>query len=167
VPVAEAGLLPARPERTPERVATPAHRPRPSPPAAPAARGVANGTPDGPADGVAGGEIGGQTGGTVGGHGDVPVPAEQVEHPPVVVSRVVPAYPSLARAQGLEGLVVLRVIIDRGGGVEPAIVVTRSLAGLDEAAVAALRRWRFDPGRDHDGQPVRVVLEVPMRFQLR
>jgi outer membrane biosynthesis protein TonB len=38
---------------------------------------------------------------------------------------------------------------------------------LDDAAAQALRRWRFRPARDHTNQPVRVILEVPVRFVLR
>jgi len=38
---------------------------------------------------------------------------------------------------------------------------------FDAAAVAALHQWRFEPGRDRDGKPVRVLIEVPIRFQLR
>jgi len=76
-------------------------------------------------------------------------------------------YPPLVRARGLEGQVVLRAIVDSTGAVEPAITVTRSIPGLDAAAIVALHRWRFEPGRDRDGRPLRVVLEVPIRFQLR
>jgi len=38
---------------------------------------------------------------------------------------------------------------------------------LDQAAIDALRRWRFSPGRDREGSAVRVLLEVPLRFTLR
>jgi len=58
-------------------------------------------------------------------------------------------------------------VIDRTGRVEEHIVVARSVAQLDDAAVTALRQWTFTPGRDHDGHTVRVQIEVPIRFQLR
>jgi outer membrane biosynthesis protein TonB len=38
---------------------------------------------------------------------------------------------------------------------------------LDDAAVAAFRQWRFHAGRDDRGEPVRVVVQVPIRFRLR
>jgi periplasmic protein TonB len=63
--------------------------------------------------------------------------------------------------------VLLRAVVDRGGHVEESIIVARSVPLLDDAAVAALRQWHFTPGRDRDGRPVRVQIEVPMRFQLR
>jgi protein TonB len=86
---------------------------------------------------------------------------------PVVVSRVLPVYPPRARAHGVEGQVLLRAVVDRLGHVEQEIEVLRSIPLLDEVAVAALRRWHFTPGRDGAGQLVRVLLEVPIRFQLR
>jgi protein TonB len=45
--------------------------------------------------------------------------------------------------------------------------VLKSVAPLDAAAIAAVRQWRFRPARDADGRPVRVIMEVPVRFVLR
>ena len=45
--------------------------------------------------------------------------------------------------------------------------MTRSIALLDAAAVAAVRQWRFRPARSADGTPVRVRMEIPVRFVLR
>jgi protein TonB len=78
-----------------------------------------------------------------------------------------PTYPPLARARGLEGRVILTAVVDQQGRVEAAITVTQSMPLLDAAAVEAFRQWRFEPGRDRDGRPVRVRIEVPIRFQLR
>jgi hypothetical protein len=46
-------------------------------------------------------------------------------------------------------------------------VVIRSIPPLDGPAIAALRQWHFAPGANREGEVVRVVLEVPVRFQLR
>ena len=73
----------------------------------------------------------------------------------------------MARARSLEGRVVLRAVVDRQGHVEQAITVVDSQPTFDAAAIDALRQWRFQPGRDHDGTTVRVLIEVPIRFQLR
>ncbi len=78
-----------------------------------------------------------------------------------------PAYPGAARAQGIEGEVVLRAIVDQDGAVERNIVVVQSIPQLDQAAIQALRQWRFEPGRDAADHPVRVLIEVPLRFRLR
>jgi protein TonB len=92
---------------------------------------------------------------------------DTVEHPPIPTSRVLPVYPGAARARGLEGEVVLRAIVDQHGAVEPNVVVVESVPLLDQAAIEALRQWRFEPGRDNDNRAVRVLIEVPLRFRLR
>ncbi len=93
--------------------------------------------------------------------------ADQVEHPPIPLRRVMPLYPAQARARGIGGEVVLRAIIARDGHVEKDIVIAQSSPMFDQPAIDALRQWHFEPGRDRDGRPVRVILEVPIRFQLR
>jgi protein TonB len=51
--------------------------------------------------------------------------------------------------------------------VEHEIKVIESIPILDQAAISAVRQWRFTPGRDRNGTPVRVLLQVPLRFMLR
>ena len=121
----------------------------------------------GQAEAVVAGISGGVTGGVVGAAGNGPVPAGQVATPPSLVRRVEPRYPAEARRQELAGLVVVEAILDRHGRVEPGLRVLRSIPTLDEEALAAVRQWRFRPARDRDGSPVRVILEVPIRFVLR
>lgn len=154
----------------PRRLVAPQKRKRaapPSPAQAALPRGEPEGSVGGVVGGVVGGEVGGVLGGVVGGHGDAPIPTDRVEHPPVIIARVLPDYPRAARARGLEGRVVLRAVVGRDGRVEEAITVAESAAMFDASAIAALRQWRFEPGRDRDGKPVRVLIEVPIRFQLR
>lgn len=110
---------------------------------------------------------GGQPGGVVGGQGTAPLAVNQVANPPILLSRVMPQYPRRALQRGIEGLVLLEAILDRDGHVEDNIKILQSIPSLDEAAVRALRQWRFRPARDHRHQPVRVILEVPVRFVLR
>ena len=97
---------------------------------------------------------------------EAPLRLDQVAHPPVLVSRVDPDYPEVARLKEIEGRVVLEAIVDREGRIETGVKVLKSVAMLDKAAIEALRQWRFTPGRDANGQPVRVILEVPIRFVL-
>ena len=110
---------------------------------------------------------GGEGTGTGGGIGEGSQLYTTVAHPPVAVSRVLPEYPDAARSRDLEGEVVLRAIVDRHGAVERDVVVVESVPMLDRAAIAALRQWRFEPGRDTNNRAVRVVIEVPLRFRLR
>lgn len=129
--------------------------------------GQTAGAAAGAAAGVVGGVAGGQAGGVVGGRGSGPVPAGQVAHPPTVVARVDPQYPRPARLAGIEGRVVLEAILDTQGRIGTDIKVVRSIPQLDDAAVTALRRWRFKPARNERGEAVAVILEVPIRFVLR
>lgn len=84
---------------------------------------------------------------------------------PVLLKRVHPVYPELARQAELEGVVVLKVGIDEFGTVKEALVL-ESVGGLDEAALDAIFQWQFQPARQRD-VPVPVWIVVPIRFSLR
>ena len=84
---------------------------------------------------------------------------------PAKVFDVPPAYPVIARSAGLEGIVILQATIDLDGRVDD-VQVLRSIPLLDEAAVAAVRQWRYTPTR-LNGQPVAVVMTVTVSFRLR
>jgi len=98
---------------------------------------------------------------------DEPLAAESVAHPPEIETYVVPDYPPKARAKGIEGRVMLSVVIDKTGKVEDKIDVVDSIPMLDQAAIDAVRRWSFTPGRDEGGHPVKVQMEVPVPFALK
>jgi len=135
-----------------------------------AANGAGLGGGGGAGSGSGGGTgsgSGGEGTGTGGGIGDGSQLYSTVAHPPVAVFRVLPEYPDAARSRDLEGEVVLRAIVDRHGAVERDVVVVESVPLLNQAAIAALRQWRFEPGRDANNRTVRVVIEVPLRFRLR
>lgn len=77
-----------------------------------------------------------------------------------------PDYPRAARRAGWEGRVILRVTVGAdGAGAEVAVAVSSGHAVLDEAALAAVRRWRFQPAT-RAGRPVAARLDVPIRFRL-
>lgn len=77
-----------------------------------------------------------------------------------------PRYPERCRRQGVEGTVLLRLHIDDTGGVTEVSVLERASRLLDRAAIAAARKWRFEPAREH-GAPVDSVLDKQVVFQLR
>lgn len=87
------------------------------------------------------------------------------DEPPAVVTQVVPVYPDLAREAGVDGTVMLRVLVGKDGRVKD-VHVDRSIALLDEAAVSAARQWVFTPALSN-GHPVMVWVAVPVRFSLR
>lgn len=86
-----------------------------------------------------------------------------IEAPRKVVD-VAPRYPEFARQARREGLVILEVTINELGGVAD-VQVLRSAPGLDQAAVEAVRQWRFSPAR-LNGTPIPVVMTVTVNFKL-
>ncbi len=74
----------------------------------------------------------------------------------------VPLYPPQARAAGVQGAVVVEVIINELGAVTDARVV-RSVPLLDEAALAAVRKWRFEPSVVN-GRAVPVRMNLTVNF---
>lgn len=78
-----------------------------------------------------------------------------------------PAYPALAKRMREQGLVVLKVKV-RADGTPDAVLVQQhsGSARLDEAAMAAVKRWKFVPARRGD-QPVVSWVLVPIEFELK
>lgn len=88
---------------------------------------------------------------------DVPVPSRR--------KYVAPEYPPDAAAQGIRGIVIMEVLIGEDGRVINARV-TRSIPGLDEAAVAAVSLWEYEPTKV-SGKPVKVILAQHITFALK
>ncbi|MGH7787151.1 MAG: TonB family protein [Candidatus Binatia bacterium] len=154
--------------KAPAAPPTPASLAAPLPSEAPAGGGIAGGVAGGTIGGTVGGVRGGQVGGRLGGTGDKVWAFDKVAVPPRVVHREAPEYPRMARQRRLEGVVIVRAVVDRSGVVEAeGLRVVDSNPPFDDAALAAVRLWRFQPGRDAQGQLVRVSFEVPIRFVLR
>ena len=89
------------------------------------------------------------------------VPAEVMEK--LVTHRVDPEYPAAARPAKLQGVIVLDVVVGRDG----SVMEVQALNGpevLAEAAMEALRWWRFEPYRV-DGKAVVVETKVAMEFK--
>jgi TonB family protein len=81
----------------------------------------------------------------------------------LVTHRVDPEYPAAARPGKLQGIILLDVVVGRDG----SVVETRALNGpeiLAQAAMDAMRWWRFEPYRV-DGQPVVAETTVAMEFK--
>jgi protein TonB len=76
-------------------------------------------------------------------------------------------YPLSARRRGQEGTAVVHASIDTEGEVTGARVARSSgVDSIDEAAVAAVRSWRFVPALDQ-GAPVASEADLPVVFRLR
>lgn len=78
-----------------------------------------------------------------------------------------PIYPELARKRGQEGLVRLLAQVDSNGTlIELAVAQSSGYSLLDEAALKAVRRWRFRPGLNN-GQAVNGSVIIPVEFRLQ
>ncbi|MGE4551578.1 MAG: energy transducer TonB, partial [Desulfovibrionaceae bacterium] len=78
-----------------------------------------------------------------------------------------PDYPASARRRGLTGVVELRFLVEPDGAVSEVEVVSARPEGIfEQAAIQAVRRWRFRPGLVQ-GRPVRTWMRIPITFQLR
>ncbi len=96
-----------------------------------------------------------------------PVPkAKGPTRPPRVINWTDPPYPEQARQQGIEGTVVLKLTIAAEGSPR-SVTVARSSghSGLDEAAVAHVRKTEFSPALE-DGRPVAMTITFRVRFRL-
>jgi TonB family protein len=82
-----------------------------------------------------------------------------------IIRRVEPEYPPLARANDISGTVILRVIINEEGEVYEVKVV-RGHPLLQQAAVDAVRQWKFKPTL-MNGEPVPVLGTIAVSFNLR
>jgi len=90
----------------------------------------------------------------------------KVERRPMLIQQVTPAYPEMARAAGIEGKVVVTMVVDTLGKVANAgVYATSGNSLLDQAAVDAAYRCAFSPGYQRD-RPVQVS-EVVMTFNFR
>ena len=89
--------------------------------------------------------------------GDVRVPQKLHDAAPV--------YPAIAIAARVQGIVIVQATIGTDGQVVDATVL-RSIPLLDQAALDAVRQWRYTATR-LNGQPVAVVMTVTVNFTLR
>jgi protein TonB len=104
--------------------------------------------------------------GSGGGTGGGPYRAGSGITPPRLVREVKPDYTEQARRRGLEGDVVLEIVVRSNGSVGDVKVLQGLGGGLDERAIEAVRQWRFSPAR-RQGTPVDVIVEVAVEFKLR
>jgi protein TonB len=125
--------------------------------------------------GVPGGVPGGQMGGVIGGIiGNTPVAVPKVAVQRVRVSqgvnqgmvlhKVQPVYPPLARTARVQGSVVLSAIIGKDGTIQNLHVVSGHPL-LTQAALDAVKQWRYRP-YILNGEPVEVDTQVTVNFTL-
>jgi protein TonB len=85
--------------------------------------------------------------------------------PPTKTTDVKPVYPAAAQSAGVEGVVIIEATIGADGNVMDAKVL-RSVRMLDQAALDAVKQWKYAPTR-LNGKPVPVVMTVTVNFKLK
>ena len=137
--------------------------------------GVAGGVPGG----IPGGQMGGVIGGIISSSSSLAAvprlsqPAPAVQRVRVsqgvtkglLIYRVEPPYPPLAKQARIQGVVVMTALIDKGGNVQHLQVVSGHPL-LAPAAIEAVKQWRYKPFL-LNGQPVEVETTVTVNFHVR
>jgi len=138
----------------------------------PASGGVVGGVPGG----IPGGQLGGVIGGIVSSTSSiaavpklVPVTPQRVRISQgvtkgLLVHRVEPTYPTLAKAARVQGDVILSAVINTNGEIENLQLVSGHPM-LVPAAIAAVKQWRYKPYL-LNGQPVEVETTITVIFAL-
>jgi TonB family protein len=85
--------------------------------------------------------------------------------PPENVHRVPAQYTDTARAQGIEGTVVLMALVRRDGSVGDISISESLEESLDQSALEAVKEWKFVPAT-RGGMTVEVVVEIKIEFKL-
>lgn len=74
-------------------------------------------------------------------------------------------YPEIAKRAGVEGRVYVLAFVDENGNVTKVNTIKGIGAGCDEAAMAAVQKTKFKPGKQR-GKAVRVQVSIPVIFRL-
>lgn len=88
---------------------------------------------------------------------DVPAKALSTPHP---------AYPAKALAAGVQGKVVVRLTIDEQGNVKDVKIVKGDPA-FDDAVLAVVRSWKYEPAKHQDGKPFLSIKTVAVPFKIK
>ncbi len=151
-----------------EETAKPApEEPRPEEPAAPAPDPSAQEAPPSQSSAPQQAAGGGSGRGPKNVGGFLAYDSDKVDARPSVLRRVVPEYPAQARRLHQEGRVLVRLVVDDQGNPQACSVQESDPPEVfDEAALRAVRRFRFVPGRK-DGRFVATLVLIPFVFTLR
>jgi len=139
-----------------------------APPPSMSATGVVGGVPGG----VPGGQMGGVIGGII---SSTPVAVPRVATPQrvrvsqgvsqgLLVRKVQPAYPPLARQARIQGQVVLQAEISKDGSIENLHLMSGHPM-LAPAAIEAVKQWKYKP-YFLNGEPVEVETQITVIFSL-
>ena len=89
----------------------------------------------------------------------------KVDVKPVPVKTPPPVYPTDMKRQEVTGVVAVTIVIDENGEVTSATVAKSSRPEFEQAAIDAVKKWKFKPAQK-DGAPVKIKVTIPLRFNL-
>jgi TonB family protein len=94
-------------------------------------------------------------------------PEGALEKMPALTQFVEAKYPDSLIKSGIEGVVLLELLVSETGAVDSAAVVRPLHPALDASALAAARKFIFSPAQANGGEAVAVMLQYEYRFSLR
>ena len=94
-----------------------------------------------------------------------PIPTPDGDTDPKIKESVKPTYPKNAKRAEKEGTVKLQVTIGTDGIPKNIVALTKLGFGLEDAAIAALKKWRFIPGKKK-GKDAEMTVNIPFKFKL-
>ena len=98
---------------------------------------------------------------------DVAHTSDTVDESPRARTQTPIRFPPSMRKKGIEGYVLLSLLVDKTGNVQEARVLESDPPGVfDNAAVEGVRGWQFEPGQ-YKGEPVRTWVQQRIAFRLR
>jgi TonB family protein len=83
---------------------------------------------------------------------------------PRLKHKIEPEYSPLARADHMQGTVVIAIVVDEHGMPRDIHVISPLGFGLDEKAEEAIAKWRFEPGMK-EGKPVPIMAHIEVNFR--
>lgn len=91
---------------------------------------------------------------------------EASEQQPKIISTVKPDYPFAMRRAGIQGRVLVQFVVDSKGRVRIPYVTESTHPGFRDAAIEAVRKWKFRPGK-RNGERVNTRMQVPIMFSIK
>lgn len=91
--------------------------------------------------------------------------AADLDQMPRPIFQPPPEYPPELRKKRVEGTVYVVFVVDKNGRVTNPVVQSSTTPALEGAALQAVKRWRFEPGRRR-GQMVQFKMRVPISFSV-
>jgi len=86
---------------------------------------------------------------------------------PVLVEKVDPKYPAAAKAEKIQGTVKLDATIGTDGKVLELKAAESPDERLTQAAMDAVKEWKFKPALNSKGKPVKVKMTLTVNFKLQ